>query len=198
MAGVFEVVRKRLPHVIHILDRFHIVANLNKALDEVRADEVKRLKVQGDNETLKRTRWCILKRPENLTKMQRGRLQQMLSWNLKTSRGYLLVRDFSHFWTYSSPAWAGKFLDGWCRMVMRSKIEPIKKVAKQLQSHRELILNWFRAKKLLSSGVVEALNNNAKLTIRKAYGFRTYKALEIALFHQLGSLPEPPITYKFW
>lgn len=196
--GYLKIVRERLPHAIHILDRFHIVANLNKALDEVRSDEARRLKASGDDDTLKHTRWCILKKPANLTKKQKGRLRELLSLNLKTVRAYLLARDFRHFWDYQSPTWAAKFLDVWCRSVRRSRIEPVKKIACQIQSHKELILNWFRAKKLLSSGVVEALNNNARLTMRKAYGFRTFRALEIALFHSLGDLPEPPLINKFW
>jgi hypothetical protein len=51
--------------------------------------------------------------------------------------------------------WAGKYLDDWCRQVMRSRIEPMKNIARSLRQHRELILNYFRAQKLLSSGVVE-------------------------------------------
>ena len=66
---------------------------------------------------------------------------------------------------------------------MRSRIEPMKKVAKTLRSHRELILNYFRAKKQLSSGVVEGLNNKAKVTMRKSYGFHTFRVTEIALYH---------------
>ncbi len=62
---------------------------------------------------------------------------------------YLLKEDFQGFWEYVSPAWAGKFLDQWCTRVMRTKIEPMKKVAKTLRSHRALILNWFKAKKYL-------------------------------------------------
>ena len=81
---------------------------------------------------------------------------------------------------------------------MRSKIEPLKKVAKTLRNHRELILNYFRAKKQFSSGVVEGLNNKVKVTMRKSYGFRTFKATEIALYHVLGKLPEPTITHRFY
>ena len=81
---------------------------------------------------------------------------------------------------------------------MRSKIEPMKKVAKTLRRHRDLILNWFRAEGAISAGIVEGLNNKAKLTMRKAYGFRTTKAIEIALYHQLGDLPEPEFTHEFW
>ena len=54
---------------------------------------------------------------------------------------------------------------------MRSRIEPMKKIARSLRQHRELILNYFRAQKLISSGVVEGLNNKAKVTMRKSYGF---------------------------
>ncbi len=67
-----------------------------------------------------------------------------------------------------------------------------------LRQHRQLLLNWFRAKGQLSSGVVEGFNNKAKLTIRKAYGFRTYHAAEIALYHTLGALPEPDVAHKFF
>jgi hypothetical protein len=48
---------------------------------------------------------------------------------------------FEQLWDYSSPAWAGKFLDEWCPQTMRSRIEPMKKIARSLRQHRELILN---------------------------------------------------------
>jgi hypothetical protein len=56
----------------------------------------------------------------------------------------------------------------------------------------------FRAQKLLSSGVVEGLNNKAKVTMRKPYGFRTFRVLELALYHSLGKLPEPESTHDFF
>src|SRR5450755_3602391 len=88
--------------------------------------------------------------------------------------------------------------DDWCQQVMRSRIEPMKKVAKTLLGHRELILNYFRAKKQFSSGVIEGLNNKAKLTMRKAYGFRTFPVIELALYHALGKLPEPDVAHRFY
>jgi hypothetical protein len=66
------------------------------------------------------------------------------------------------------------------------------------RNHRDLILNYFRAQKMLSSGVVEGLNNKAKVTMRKSYGFRTYRVLELALYHSLGKLPEPETTHDFF
>ena len=76
-------------------------------------------------------------------------------YNLKTVRAYLLKEAFQQLWDYNSATWAGKFLDEWCRQVMRSRIEPMKKIARSLREHREPILNDFLAQKLLSSGVVE-------------------------------------------
>jgi len=80
---------------------------------------------------------------------------------------------------------------------MRSRLEPMKKVARTLRSHRELILNWFRAHGELSSGAVEGLNNKVKLVTRKSYGFRTSEIAKLALLHNLGHLPEPKRTHRF-
>ena len=122
----------------------------------------------------------------------------LLKYNLKSIRAYLLKEDFQQFWRYVRPAWAEKFLDDWCRKTMLSKIEPMKKVAKSLRKHKPLIMNWFRAKGEISQAAVEGMNNKSKLTIRKAYGFRSFKSAEIALFHTLGKLPEPNFTHTFW
>ena len=192
-----KVIAKKAGQALHILDRFHIVAKLNKAIDEVRAGEHRQLQKDGYEPVLMHSRWCLLKRGENLTEKQEAKLTDLLQYNLKSVRAYLLKEDFNGFWEYVSPAWAGKFLDRWCTRVMRSRIEPMKKVAKSIRHHKPLILNWFKAKKAFSSGVVEGLNNKAKVTTRNAYGFRTYRGAEVALYHTLGNLPTPPMTHRF-
>jgi transposase len=68
----------------------------------------------------------------------------------------------------------------------------MKKVAKMLRRHKPLILNWFEAGGSLSSGAVEGMNLKAKLAMRKAYGFKSLESLQIAFYHTLGNLPEPP------
>ena len=119
-----KVIREKCSEALHILDRFHIVAKMNKALDEVRADETRRIKSDGRDPVLKKSRWLLLKRSENLKDEQHFRLRDLLRYNLKTVRAYLLKEAFQQLWDYNSPAWAGKFLDDWCRQVMRSRIEP--------------------------------------------------------------------------
>jgi Transposase len=71
-------------------------------------------------------------------------------------------------------------------------------VALDRRNHRERNLNGLRAKGVISAGTVEGLNNKVKLTTRKSYGFRTYEAIEIALYHNLGALPETEFTHIFW
>ncbi len=193
-----KVIAKKAGGALHILDRFHIMAHLSKAIDEVRAGEAKELKEKGYDPVLTKSRWLLLKRPENLTEKQETKLADLLQYNLRSIRSYLLKEEFQLFWSYQSPYWAGEFLDKWCTKTMRSKIEPMKKVARMLRNHRPLLLNWFRAKKQFSSGIVEGFNNKAKLTTRKAYGFKTYHAAEIALYHALGALPVPETAHEFF
>ena len=120
-----KVIRDNCSEALHILDRFHIVAKMNKALDEVRAGESRRMAMEGRTPVLKKSRWLLLKREENLKTEQRFRLRDLLRYNLRTVRAYLLKEAFQQLWDYNSATWAGKFLDEWCRQVMRSRIEPI-------------------------------------------------------------------------
>lgn len=193
-----KVIAKKVPDAIHILDRFHVMQKMSKAIDKVRAAEVKQLKADGYEPILTGSRWLLLKRPENMTERQTVRLDELLQYNLKSVRSHLMKEDFQRFWNYTYVANAGKFLDAWCARAMRSQVEPMKSMARTLRGKRELLLNWFRAGGELSSGVVEGFNNKLKLITRKSYGFRTQKAYETALYHTLGALPEPEFNHRFF
>ena len=179
------------------------MSHFSKAIDEVRAAEARKLAAEGRAPVLKRSRWLLLKRPENLTDAQSERLAERVRRNLRTVRAWLLKEDFRALWEYVSPYWAGRF-----RPSSPRKRGPVvhphdafaarpKKVARMVRSHRELILNWFRARGALSNGIVEGFNGKARVTTKKAFGHRTCEALEIALYHTLGDLPEPELTHRF-
>ena len=193
-----KVIAEKARNALNILDRFHVAQKLGDAVDDVRAMETRALKAKGKDVILKHSRWCFLKNPQNLTDNQKTKLKDLLACNLKTIRAYLLKEDFKSFWDYSSPTWAGKFLDQWCNQVMRSKLEPMKKVAKTIRSHKELILNWFEAKNQISLGAVEGQNNKAKVVIRKSYGFKTTEILKTMLYHKLGKLDVPDLAHKYF
>ena len=127
-----KVIAKKAVNAVNILDRFHIMKMFNDAIDKVRRQETAQLMREGYEPVLKNSRWLIAKRPENLTDKQRPRLKELLQYNLKSVRAYLLREDFQLFWEYVSPVWAMKFLDGWIKKTMRSRIEPMKKSGKDI------------------------------------------------------------------
>jgi transposase len=194
-----QVMAAQAGQALHVVDRFHITMHLNQALDQVRRTENSRLRAEGRAraQRLKDMRWLLLRRRSRVRGRARQKLQALLDSKLATARAWELKEAFSHFWSYKSVIWAGAFLDYWCYRAMRSRLEPMKKVARMLRTHEELLLNWFRAKGEISSGAVEGLNNKIRVVTRRSYGFRTYEAMEIALYHTLGRLPEPESTHRF-
>jgi transposase len=194
-----QVIAAQAGQALHVLDRFHITSHLNQAVDQVRRTESTRLRSKSKEagQQLKHMRWPLLRRASRVRGRARQKLNALLASKLATARAWELKETFSHFWHYRSVIWAGAFLDYWCYRAMRSRLEPMKKVARMLRTHEPLILNWFRAKGEISSGAVEGLNNKIRVVTRRSYGFRTYKAMEIALYHNLGRLPEPESTHTF-
>jgi transposase len=194
-----QVIADQAGQALHVLDRFHITSHLNMAVDQVRRAESARLRTKSKQaaQQLKHTRWPLLRNLNRVRGRARQKLQALLAAKLATARAWELKEAFRHFWKYRSVLWAGAFLDYWCQRAMRSRLEPMKRVARMLRAHEKLLLNWFRAKGEISSGSVEGLNNKIRVVTRRSYGFRTYEAMEIALYHTLGRLPEPESTHKF-
>jgi len=192
-----NVIAERAPKALNILDRYHVMATMNKKVDKVRAEETRQLKQDGYEPILKHSRWCLLKRPENRSAKQTATLRELLKYNLRTMRAYLMKEDFQQFWSYRSPSWAGKFLDAWCSRAMRSQLEPMKQMAGTLRRHRTLLLNWFAAKGELSNSSVEGMNTKAKVALRKSYGFKTTEVYKTVLYHELAKLPEHKLAHQF-
>jgi len=194
-----DVMAAQAGQALHVLDRFHIMLHLNQAVDQVRRGESSRLRAAGKSaaQELKRMRWPLLRRGSRVRGRARQKLQALLASKLQTARAWELKEAFAHFWKYHSVLWAGAFLDYWTYRALRSRLEPMKRVARMLRAHEQLLLNWFRAKGEISSGAVEGLNNKIRVMTRRSYGFRTYEAMEIALYHTLGRLPEPESTHRY-
>jgi transposase len=193
-----NVIAARAGQALHVLDRFHITSHLNQAVDQVRRAESGRLRGRPLAERLKKMRWKLLRRGSRVRGRAKDKLYGLLRAKLATGRAWMLKETFQDFWRYRSLTWASAFLDVWCTRALRSRLEPMQKVARMLRSHEELILNWFKAKGEISAGAVEGLNNKIRVVTRRSYGFRTYEAMEIALYHTLGKLPEPDeFTHTF-
>jgi transposase len=195
-----NVIAEKAGQALPVLDRFHITMHLNQAVDQVRRAESGRLRASASAQAahLKDMRWKLLRRGSRVRGQARQQLNALAASKLATARAWILKETFQHFWRYRSVTWAGYFLKVWTERALRSRLEPMKKVARMLRSHQDLLMNWFRAKGEISSGAVEGLNNKIRVVTRRSYGFRTYKAMEIALYHTLGRLPEPEeSTHRF-
>src|SRR2546421_5368610 len=156
-----KVIAAQAGQALHVLDRFHITTHLNQAVDQVRRSESSRLRAAGKAkaERLKHLRWPLLRKASRVRGKARQKLVALLVSKMATARAWELKETFFHFWTYKSVLWAEAFLDYWTERAMRSRLEPMKKVARMLRTHDDLLLNWFRAKGAISSGAVEGLNN---------------------------------------
>jgi transposase len=194
------VIAAQANQALHVLDRFHITSQLNQALDQVRRAESGQLRAAGraQADRLKNMRWKLLRRSSRVRGKAKRELGRLLNTKLVTARAWALKDLFEHFWTYKSLRCASEFLGFWTWRALRSRIQPMKKVARTLRAHQELLMNWFRAKGEISAAAVEGLNNKVRVVTRRSYGFRTYEAMEIALYHALGKLPEPgEFTHRF-
>ena len=130
-APYLAAVKARLG-ALHILDRFHIRQQLNQAVDEVRRQEARALAQGGIGAALEETALGAAQEPQELDPSERRRMVELEHSGLASIRAFWLVAAFEHFWGYVSPTWAGKFLDGWCRRVRRSRLKPLKTVAASL------------------------------------------------------------------
>ena len=192
-----KVIAAMLPAALNVLDRFHIAKKLLEAVDEVRRQEARKLAAEGYEPILGKSRYCFLKRPRNLTVGQAAKLGDLLKYDLKTVRAWMLKESFDAFWQYNSPRWARWYLRKWCARAMRSRLAPMKKFVRTLRNHEELLMNYFKAGKHYNSGIVEGLNLRINLCMRKAYGYRSFELLQTTLFHTLRKLPEPKFTHRF-
>jgi len=194
-----NVIAAQAGQALHVLDRFHITTHLNQAVDQVRRAETGRLRAAASAQAarLKDMRWKLLRRGSRVRGKAKAQLRALAGSKLVTARAWILKEIFQPFWNYRSLTWARYFLEDWTWRALRSRIEPMRRVAHMLRAHQKLILNWFRAKGEISSGAVEGLNNKIRVVTRRSYGFRTYDAMETALYHTLGRLPEPESTHKF-
>jgi transposase len=89
-----NVIAEQILHALHVLDRFHIMRNMNVAIDEVRRQEVAQLRRDGYEPALMKSRWCLLKRPEKLTDNEATTLAELLQYNLKGAKAHLLRGEF--------------------------------------------------------------------------------------------------------
>jgi transposase len=191
-----KIIREDLhPDTTVVFDKFHIISNLLKAVDEVRREEYLE-KRRSNPGLLKRTRYLWLKNPQNLKPKERQRLGALEKLNLKINRAYLLKESLREFWNCISRRDGEEYLKKWFWWATHSRIKQMRDFAWSMRKHQDGILSWFKTP--VSNAAVEGMNGKAKAVMRRAYGYRTFSMLRLVLLHNLGKLPEPEFsTHKF-
>lgn len=188
-AAYANAVREQLPNAHILFDRFHVVQHLNRALDEVRRSEMRRLS-RRERVHFKRCRYILLKNPWNLSNSEKDRLSTLIRWNSPLIRAYYLKEAFQMFWDIPEPDPAEAHLRKWMRTAKRTRLNPFKVFVQLLDSHLDGILAWTRLR--LSNGALEGMNNKIKLVSHRGFGFRNATNFITAIYHCCAKLSLPP------
>lgn len=177
--------RANAPQAKIVHDRFHISKHLNEAVDKVRRQEHRALKGDGD-QTLKGTKQLWLYNPENMSDEQWSQFKSLKEAELKTARAWAIREQFRWFWEYRYAGNARKFFARWYAWASRSRLTPIKEVAKTLKRRLENILTWFRHR--ISNGPAEGYNSRIQTIKAAARGFRNFDNYRTRILFFCGKL----------
>jgi len=169
------------------LNEFHVIQLVNKAVDEVRRQEVKKAPER------RRTRYIWLKLKHAWSNRQKAPFAELKRRNLKTHYGFRIQETLHEsFHSAQSAAQAEPLLDRWYSWARRCRLEPIKAVAKTLKKHWPGLLNAFDSR--LTNGRVEAVNSLIQAAKAKARGYGTTRYLIPILYLVAGKLTQLPTS----
>lgn len=192
MWTAFETSTKHnAPQAQIVHDRFHISKHLNEAVDQVRRQEHKALKQQGD-ETLTGTKQLWLYNPESVSDEQWAEFETLKERELKTARAWAIREQFRWFWEYRSANGAKKFFGLWHRWASRCRLKPVTQVAAMLKKRLPHILTWFRHR--ISNGTAEGFNSRIQSIKSAARGFRNFNNYRTRILFFCGKLDLMPTS----
>jgi transposase len=163
-----------------VFDRFHIMHQLNKAIEKVRWLE------QKENKALKKTRYLWLKNPRNLTREQEEQLEELKRLDLKIVRAYHIKLALARFWELMDPIHAACYLKRWYFWATHSRLKPIVEVARTIKRYWNGVVRYTTCR--ITNGVVEGLNSKIKTAMKRAYGFKHVAYLRSIVYLVAGKL----------
>jgi transposase len=188
-------VRENCRNAQVVFDKFHVIQDINAAVDRVRMREL-RAGGQGVWEALRRSRWLWRKNPENLTDQQQERLAEIKNKNLVTAKAYQMRLVFQEIYRSPDAATASRRFKVWLRWVFWAArfcrfnlLAPMVKVAQTVKEHLQGILAHWKAG--LTNAFMEGLNSVFSATRRKARGYRSAIYLITMLYFTAGKLRLP-------
>ena len=174
----YEVVREQLPEADIVFDKFHLIQNYHKVIDQVRREEWHKAS-QEDEGVIKGQRYNLFRNPENRTAPQTRSLMALLRVNENLAKVYILKDAFRQLWTYTYRAWAEKYFDKWIDWALVSGVEALRKFARSLVKAKDEILNY--CKHRITTARLEGFNNTVSRIIHRACGIQNLDYLFLKL-----------------
>lgn len=176
-----NVVKRYCPNAEIVYDKFHIVKNLNEAVDQVRREETKEAE-KNKKRFIKGERYNLLRHSENLKPEQRVSLQTLLDLNEKINEAYMLKETFRNFWTYRYLGCARTFLSWWMSLALESGLRPMIKFGTGLFNDLRSLLNILKFG--MSNAAIERFNGTVSRVIARGHGYRDERYLFLKLRQQ--------------
>ena len=189
-APFIQTVEQQVPDADVVHDKFHVSKYLNEAVDQVRRQEHKELRAQGD-ETLTGSRQLWLYNPQNFSPEQAAEFAALKNLQLKVARAWAAKELFTKFWQYQEAGWARRFFKDWFGWVSRSRLKPLIAVAKMLKRHLENLLTYL--KHHITNAVTEGLNSKIQSLKSAARGFRNFQNYRTRILFFCGKLDLYPL-----
>lgn len=181
--------KKNVPQAEIVHDKFHVSKYLNEAVDKVHRRENKDLQADGDDR-LKGTRQLWLFNEDNLDEDRHNELLAAMRNDLQTGRAWAIKENFRHFWNYTYAYSAEGYFERWYSWAIRSRLEPVKKVARMLKKHLGGLLSYFRHP--ITNAITEGFNSRIQSIKSAARGFRSFANYRLRVLFYCGKLEMKP------
>jgi transposase len=189
--GYMSAIRNMLDQADIVHDKFHVSKYLNEAVGKIRRTEHKKMRARGES-PLTGTKYDWLKTIGDKRGAEAVAFRHLYQANFKTSRAWALKESFAAFWDYRYPKSAASYFDSWSARVMRSRLEPMKDVAKMLRRHREGLLNYTTHR--ITNAAAEGFNSIIQTIKANARGFRSFENFRTRILFFCGKLDLRPVS----
>jgi transposase len=181
-SGAYQAaIEEYLPGAAIVYDRFHLVANINAAIDEVRRTQWREASAE-DKAAIKGSRYILYANSGGLEPDPQARLDRLLEANQPISLAYQLKEQFRVIFEYRYPASAAKALESWCEMAQASGMKSFERLARSFRKGAEKVVAFIKHR--VTSGRIEGLNNQVARVVHRACGVRDLDYLFLRLRHQ--------------
>ena len=189
-APYYQAARNKLPHAQVVVDRFHLMKQLNARLTQLRTEHQKGLSPEMRSE-IKGSRWILVRNRCELSPLEEEKPKKVLQLCPELRTLYLLKEEFRRiFEKIHCRDKASLFLSAWILKATYTGNKHLAKFVTTLRNWREEILNYFIEG--VTNGFVEGLNGALRTIIRIAFGYRNFVNFKLRAFAGLGAFHANP------